>query len=330
MIRTPQANVPIVPIQNGTRGAKPLRRINGNSNRVGQSSQNVSTGLPSLAGRANNPSNGNGKSKFFPNVPYPQTAKYLRYLSNFPKTEQAIKSANSWIKLNRKGIDPSSGYICVTCGIDDMTLCTCNIPKESKPNTTCSFSDENRSRWEGSVYGRNKWWDPLSLVSSGHKFYMGEISRDCHNFDNSHMPSSLVDLDMYNFIKLNMSSRYSSIEDREEHVRKLCYKFLDTKKIDTTSLSTSEVNRILVTRQKVRDQCEIEALMQESRPREYGLIRKIGNFVWACFLTILNLLHFAAQLVLILGAVYFTAQFLERQLCSHGTLCVAWVQNWSL
>lgn len=272
-------------------GAKPLRRGNGNSNRVGQASQNVSTALPSPAGRAVN-----GNKKFYPNVPYPQTARYMRYLSNLPKTMNAVKAANSWINLNKNTIDPSCMYICDMCGISDFNICICHIDVTEKKNIL-GFSDELHAN--SKTYGKTSWF------TNSTRFTMDKISYDCSGFDNAYIPNTQVDLAMYNFIKLNMSLKYSSLEDREEHVRKLCYKYLDMKKVDTTCLSTSEVNRILITRQKVRDQYEADVLLRENRPQEKKtMIRKLLNFLWACFHMLFSLLHFAVKSLVIVTLIY--------------------------
>jgi hypothetical protein len=288
-------------------GAKPLRNGTLGSTRVGAASQNSTSGLPLLAARASM-ANGGGstsknnstKQKFYPSTPtYPMTSRYLRQtVTEPPTTLKALNSCNKWIRNNKHLIDPVSIFVCSKCGLDDMTLCECILPAKQEINKVLHNVKNHWYSHETKLKNR-AWWNGLPF-SYDDNIDIAEVNQPCQYFDNSNVPDKFIDTNMYNYIKVHMSSRYSSFEDREEHVRKLALKYLETTKVDLTNLSTTQNNIILITRQKVRDQYEIEVLSKENRPQSTPWFVNLFYFVRACLLTIYYGFHFAIVLTMVL------------------------------
>jgi len=278
-------------VNNSSSSKKPVnnlsRNVNNNVNNnqpSGVTTTSINSSRASI-NSSNNRSQNTNKSKFFPSVPtYPNTSRYLRYLSDTPRTLKALNNANNWIIVNRKTIDPISIFVCADCGRDDMTICECILPKPKSNVYQDKEGNSIKSSFEKNIFGKS------SLFGVDDTIDIRGISQKCKNFDNECIPDSLIDIKMYNYIKIQMSSRYSSFEDREEHVRKLCLKYLEKCNVDLTNLTSTQNSIILITRQKVRDQYEIEVLMKENRPetKEVSFFLRMFNFFRACFLIMLN------------------------------------------
>lgn len=228
---------------------------------------------------ANN-NNANRKRGYFPQQQFLNTQRYLKIKSDLPKNDKALARINDWIRNNIAGIDPAELYTCNDCGLMNGEICNCHLLKRNDKISTKALTKTD-------IVGKHSGW---SLFSSSGLYNLNENFQDCSGFDNKHMPNSYIHSEMYNYIVINMSHRYSSFEDRDEHVRKLSLKFLELKKIDTTTLTPYQRSVFLITRQKARDQYEVEVLGKENRPGRTTIFGTIYNFVRACLLTILSIL----------------------------------------
>lgn len=242
---------------------------------------------------------------------YKKTEIYSNMMKNLPINEEAIKKTNAWIKDNRQMIDPAVCFICTDCGINDGNFCTCHLkPTEEAAEFELEIPQEllvaPMGQWGiTDEYRRARrdfgdWWN------HDRKF---EYDRQVNHYlpeDPSTIRISDFNLDssLLNFLRISAQSSYEVDGKfkralKLEHMHRLSKVFLQSKKIDLTSLTPSQVNVVLTTVQKATD----------SKDSDFLLTQRNESFRGLGFQKLVKYSVIAASL----PVGYFAAQFLMRK-----------------
>lgn len=202
---------------------------------------------------------------------FKNTNTYLAAADKGFKNRDALDKFNSWV--HRSDIDPSKVRVCNECGACDLQLCEhfiVNSPTVATvdesgalliPSGPCNFA----YRW--------MWVEKVKRMFVWPKFNADVVNNHyLDGFDNELLGDSLINEQLFNYIRLGMNTSYviNGVDDRSArlaHCHKLALRYMDERKIKQADRTdTRFVNVVTSTIQRACDSAENRMLYARNNP----------------------------------------------------------------
>lgn len=208
---------------------------------------------------------------------YRFTERYLDMLKKMDRTDIVqVRNFNNWYNKNRREIDDTKIFVCLTCDRTTGHMCFCainNPPEAAETESTDEAVTVNAPNGQIHSYGF------IGSLEYGKNEIIGQqivVDRPL----NEHTPwlvfgknidITRLDENMLNYIRTHQHTtyKYNGVDDRAmklEHSKRLAMSYLETVGVKTHLMNTAQVNCMMMTVQKACDDRTSSVLYSNSAP----------------------------------------------------------------